>query len=122
MKTRSLDSFPWVLVILGLAITFPPMSRGQTGPPRKAADLYGYYCKGCHGATGKGDTKLGQKLGVPDFTSVKIQEKMADDQMFKAIKDGIKKESVERMKPYGDKLNEEQIKGLVAYIRTLKTP
>ena len=36
-------------------------------------------CAKCHGADGKGDTKIGQKLGVKDFTDAKVQADMKDE-------------------------------------------
>ena len=77
-------------------------------------------CAGCHGKTGKGDTKMGQKLGVRDYTDAKVQAKVKDEEMFKAIKEGLKKDGKVAMKPYGDKLTEEEIKALVVYFRALK--
>ena len=75
-------------------------------------------CKGCHGVEGKGDTKLGQKLGCKDYSDPKVQAAVKDDQMFKSIKDGLKKSDTEVMKPYSSKLTDEEIKALVAYFRT----
>ena len=77
-------------------------------------------CAKCHGADGKGDTKIGQKLGVKDFTDAKVQAEMKDDAAFKAIKEGVKdKDDKTLMKPAED-LSDGDIKGLVAYIRTFK--
>ena len=41
-----------------------------------AADAKANYesnCAKCHGADGKGQTKVGQKLGIKDLTDAKIQ-------------------------------------------------
>lgn len=78
-------------------------------------------CAGCHGKTGKGDTKYGQKMGTKDFTDPKVQESLKDDVIFKAIKEGVKgKDGKDLMKPYADKLSDEEIKALVTYIRAFK--
>ena len=42
-------------------------------------------CAKCHGEDGKGQTKMGQKLGVKDFTDAKVQADLKDDAAFKAI-------------------------------------
>jgi len=42
-------------------------------------------CAKCHGADGKGDTKMGKKLEIKDFTDAKYQASLKDDAMFKAI-------------------------------------
>ena len=47
-------------------------------------------CKVCHGADGKGKTKMGEKAGVKDYTDPKVQEGMKDEEMTKAIKEGVK--------------------------------
>ncbi len=85
-----------------------------------AKTTYDNSCAKCHGADGKGDTKIGQKLGVKDFTDAKVQADMKDDAAFKAIKEGVKdKDDKTLMKPAED-LSDGDIKGLVAYIRTFK--
>ena len=77
-------------------------------------------CSACHGKDGKGETKAGQKLGARDFTDAKVQESMKDEAMFKAIKEGLKKGDTPLMKPYADKLTDEEIKALVKYARGFK--
>ena len=77
-------------------------------------------CMKCHGAEGKGDTKIGQKLGVKDFTDAKVQADMKDDAIAKAIKEGVKdKDDKVLMKP-ADGLSDDEVKALVGYVRGLK--
>jgi len=76
-------------------------------------------CAKCHGADGKGRTKMGEKLGVKDYTDAKVQAEMKDEAMTKAIKEGIKKDDKTLMKAFSD-LSDEQVKGLVAYVRAFK--
>src|ERR1051325_8511206 len=85
-----------------------------------AKAVYEKDCAKCHGADGKGQTKMGQKLGVKDYTDAKVQAELKDDVAVKAIKEGLKdKEGKVLMKP-AESLSDSDIKGLVAYIRTLK--
>lgn len=88
-----------------------------------AADAKATYekdCAKCHGKEGKGDTKMGQKLGAKDYTDAKVQAEMKDDAAFKAIKEGLKdKDGKTLMKP-ADSLSDDEIKALVAYMRTFK--
>ena len=88
-----------------------------------AADAKATYeasCLKCHGTEGKGDTKIGQKLGVKDFTDAKVQADLKDDAIAKAIKDGVKdKDDKVLMKP-ADGLSDDDVKGLVSYIRAFK--
>src|SRR5258708_35863161 len=55
-----------------------------------AKALYEKECAKCHGADGKGDTKMGKKLGAKDYTDAKVQADLKDDAAFKAIKEGLK--------------------------------
>ena len=95
------------------------------GSSLKAADakeLFEKNCASCHGKDGKGDTPAGKKLKAQDFTDAKVQEKLKDEEMVKAIKEGIKdKDSGKtKMKAFGDKLTDDDIKALVAYVRSFK--
>ena len=78
-------------------------------------------CGSCHGKDGKGETKAGKKAEVKDLTDAKYQDSFTDEQMLKQIKEGMKdKNGKEKMKPFADKLSEEEIKALVAYVRAFK--
>ena len=57
---------------------------------------------------------MGKMMGAHDFTTADVQ-KMSDAELTDIIANGKNK-----MPKYGDKLKPEDIKGLVAYIRTLK--
>ena len=86
----------------------------------KAADAkenWDNQCAKCHGADGKGDTKMGKKLGAKDYTDAKVQAELKDDAAFKAIKEGLKdKDDKTLMKP-AEGLSDDDIKGLVAHMR-----
>jgi len=85
-----------------------------------AKATYDKDCAKCHGADGKGQTKMGQKLGAKDYTDAKIQAALKDDAMAKAIKDGLKdKEGKTLMKP-SEGISDDEVKGLVALIRGFK--
>jgi len=82
--------------------------------------LYEKDCAKCHGVDGKGQTKMGQKLGIKDYTDPKVQAELKDEDAAKAIKEGLKdKERKVLMKP-AESLSDADIKGLVAYIRNFK--
>ena len=84
------------------------------------ADNWENNCSKCHGADGKGQTKMGQKLSIKDLTDAKVQQAFTDDVAFKAIKEGLKdKEGKTQMKA-AEGLSDDDIKGLVKHVRTLK--
>jgi cytochrome c553 len=91
--------------------------------PSRAADVqanWAKHCASCHGKDGKGQTKAGRMAGVKDQTDAQYQSGLADDKMFAAIKDGLTADGKEKMKPFKDKLSDDEIKALVAHVRTLK--
>src|SRR5437899_2387531 len=75
-------------------------------------------CAKCHGPDGKGDTKMGKKLDIKDLTDSKYQATLKDEDMFKAIKEGVKDGEKIRMKA-AEGLNDAEMKDLVTYVRTL---
>lgn len=70
------------------------------------------HCASCHGKDGSGATTMGKKLGVKDYTK---EQGFSDAEATKAIKSGSGK-----MKGFGDKLSDADVKALVAYVRGLK--
>ncbi len=85
-----------------------------------AKALYGDNCAKCHGADGKGDTKMGQRLGVKDYTDAAVQAAMKDDVAFKSIKEGLKDQDGKTLMRPADGISDDDIKALVAYMRTFK--
>lgn len=89
----------------------------------RAADVKEVYeknCTKCHGADGKGDTKMGKKVNVKDLTDAKVQAAFTDEQAFKTIKEGKKdKDDKVLMKPL-EGASDDEIKALVAYSRAFK--
>ena len=97
---------------LGLFLTF-----GSVAGAAEAKANWDKHCAKCHGADGKGQTKMGQRLGAKDYTDPKVQAEVKDDAAFAAIKNGLKsKEGKELMKP-AEGLTDEEIKALVGYGR-----
>jgi cytochrome c6 len=79
------------------------------------------HCTKCHGADGKGQTKVGKKLQLKDYTDAKVQAEMKDEEMIKTITEGVKdKAGKEKMKAYKDELSGDEIKDLVAFVRKFK--
>jgi cytochrome c6 len=77
-----------------------------------ASALFKSKCASCHGADGTGSA-MGKKMGAHDFTTADVQ-KMSDAEITDVITNGKNK-----MPKYAS-LKPEEVKGLVAYIRTLK--
>jgi cytochrome c553 len=104
--------------ILTLSIAIMAVSALSAG----AADAKATYekdCAKCHGKDGKGQTVMGKKQGAKDYTDAKVQADLKDEAAIKAIKEGYKKDGKEVMKP-SEGLSDDEIKGLVAYMRTFR--
>jgi mono/diheme cytochrome c family protein len=114
MKTK-IAYVPTLLVAAGLLAAFAGRSF--------AADVKENWeknCQKCHGADGKGQTKMGRQSGVKDYTDPKVQDELKDEKAVKIIKEGIVENGKKKMDPYGEKLNDDEIKALIAYIRAFK--
>ena len=103
INTKMLTIATALAVVLSI-----PLSAGA----QDASALFKSKCAGCHGADGTG-SPTGKKMGAHDFTSPDVQ-KMSDAELSDTITNGKNK-----MPKYGS-LKPEEVKGLVAYIRTLK--
>ena len=77
-------------------------------------------CAKCHGAEGKGDTKMGKKLNIKDLSDATVQAGFTDAEAFKAIKEGLQdKDGKTRMKAI-EGLSDDDITALVQHVRSLK--
>jgi cytochrome c6 len=85
-----------------------------------AKAIYERECTKCHGADGKGDTKMGKKMGAKDYSDPKVQEALKDDAGVKAVKEGLKdKDGKTLMKPT-EGVSDADAKALIAHMRTFK--
>jgi cytochrome c6 len=97
------------------------LAAALTAKGAEAKDNWDANCAKCHGADGKGDTKMGTRLGCKDFTDAAVQAGIKDDEAFNDLKNGMKSDDGKTlMKPFGDQLSDDEIKALVAYVHTLK--
>src|ERR1700690_3916057 len=96
-----------IATALAVVLSLPLSAHAQD-----ASALFKSKCAGCHGADGTGSA-MGKKMGAHDFTSAEVQ-KMSDAELTDTITNGKNK-----MPKYAS-LKPEEVKGLVAYIRTLK--
>ena len=85
-----------------------------------AQENWDHNCAACHGKDGKGQTMMGRKFGLKDYTDPKVQSSFTDEEATKAIKEGVKKDGKQEMKAFGDKFSDDDIKALVKYVRDFK--
>jgi len=97
-----------------LAITLS-LAAATSAYAAEAKENWTKSCAMCHGADGKGKANMKTK----DYTTAAVQDAVTDEAAFKAIKEGFKPAAGPAMKPF-TKLSDDEIKALVAYMRTLK--
>lgn len=103
MKSRA-----WIVVtLLVAAVAAAPVFASDGGA------LYKSKCVACHGADGSGQTSMGKAMKIRDLRSDEVQ-KQTDLELTKVIAGGKGK-----MPGYGKQMSEDDIKALIAHIRTL---
>jgi mono/diheme cytochrome c family protein len=82
-----------------------------------AKELYLKHCKECHGVLGA-PTKAAQRKydKIPNFTDPEFFKSKKDADLVDAVGNGKGRD----MKGFAEKLNKEEIKALVEYVRTLE--
>lgn len=73
--------------------------------------LYNSNCARCHGSDGKGNTKLGQEMGIPDLTTSRISSARVKQVIAKGDGD---------MPAFSKKLKATQINSLTNYVRAMR--
>ena len=106
------------IALLALPAAFALALTTTTAFAADGKAVYADNCTKCHGDDGKGATKMGTKLGAKDYSDAKVQAAVSDDQAFKSIKEGMKKDGKTLMKP--SEFPDADIKASIAYLRTLK--
>ncbi len=105
------------LLPLGLAAGLIAVGSAFAASP---AENYENQCAKCHGADGKGQTKVGKRLNLRDMTTEAYKKELDDAKALASLKEGIKKDGKEIKKSYASEFSDADLKGLIAYVRTLK--
>jgi cytochrome c oxidase cbb3-type subunit 3 len=100
-----------LLVAAGLLVS--SFAYQAAVPAADGSAIFKKNCMMCHGADGKGFPAL----KTPNFTDPKWQSSTKDKEMREVVKNGKKGTA---MQAFGDKLNDEEISAVIAYIRSLK--
>ena len=103
--------------------TPPPAEAGD--PVARGAEHYQLYCATCHGAKGGGDGPLSATLDPKPaaHNDGNYMNALTDEHLTKVIKEGgaaVGKSPL--MAPWGGALNDDQLKDVVAFIRSLADP
>jgi mono/diheme cytochrome c family protein len=98
------------LIAVCILIAAPSAFAGGSGSD--GAAVYKAKCAMCHGPDGAGQTPMGKNLKLRDLRSAEVQ-KQTDKELYDWTAVGKGK-----MPAYKDKLSDEEIKALVAHMRT----
>jgi mono/diheme cytochrome c family protein/uncharacterized membrane protein len=92
----------------------PQSSKAASSGTHAARELFKQHCEKCHGADGTGSAARDRLAEIPNFTDGSWQAQRSNSQLAASILDGKGKE----MPAAGGKVNEEQARSLVAYVRS----
>jgi mono/diheme cytochrome c family protein len=120
-RTQRYGLFSLILTTIGV-VSFAAVALAQNVEVGK--QLYQQRCAPCHGPDGKANTPTAQALNPKprDHTDGSYMNKLSQDHLVKVIKQGgaaVGKSPI--MPPQAD-LNEQQIKDIVAFVRSLAVP
>jgi mono/diheme cytochrome c family protein len=113
MKTRALTKATILAALFAGAFCWSAVADDAT-------PLWNMNCTACHGKDGKGQTMMGRRLQIKDMTDPKVQASFTDADATKDIKEGITENGQPKMKAFGDKFSADEIKDLVAHVRSFK--
>lgn len=102
-------------LVLTLCAALAGTSLGALAADAEAS--YKTHCTSCHGPDGKAKTRAGRMAGAKDLTVKEYQDKFTDEQMIQRLKDGVIDQGKEKMKPFKDKLTDDELKALIAFVR-----
>jgi mono/diheme cytochrome c family protein len=102
------------------AVAFP-LTRAHAANIAEGKQNYDAVCAACHGMTGEADGPGAATLSTPPrkFSDCATMAKISDQTLISVIKDGGTAAHLSsEMQPWGSAFSDDQIKDLVAYIRS----
>jgi mono/diheme cytochrome c family protein len=99
--------------ISNLAIIATVFLTPILGQAQKGAATFQEQCVGCHGPDGRAQTDMGKTMHAADLTSSAVQ-KQSESQLSKIVKNGKGK-----MPSFDGKLSDDEIGGVVTYVKSL---
>ena len=106
-----------------VSFALSPAAHAQNAAEGKR--LYSTYCTSCHGDTGKGDGTAGASLPVKpaDHTNGAVMNKLSDSFLINIISKGGSGAGKSTFMPsWGGALTDQQVRDIVAYIRSIAVP
>jgi cytochrome c6 len=117
---QSVDEFSkWIKRLFAVAVwcSVALVSGGGQVRAESGEEVFAKNCALCHGKDGKAQNPAARKLGVKDLS----QSKATEEEIAKMIAEGKKDDQgVQKMPPFKDKLTPEEIKSLVAVVKSFR--
>ncbi len=109
------------MVVVALLLAHPGASSAISGEIDKGAEIYNRFCIYCHGERGEGDGPAGSLSGVPtgDLSNKAYMELLSDQDLHERIAWGEERFPYLQMPGWRTSLNDDEIRAVVSYIRTL---
>ena len=114
-----------LVVVLFLVMAVPVSFAAEKGDPKAGKARYDLLCGSCHGTSGKGDGPAAAALTPKprDHSDGKYMNTLTDKYFFDIIKGGgASAGKSPLMPPWAGQLSDQDIRNLVAYIRSLAVP
>lgn len=100
---------------LAHAASAPQVKKQGRNGAAKIEGVYQQNCARCHGADGRGETKLGQLYGTPNLTEASLHTRFSDKKLSAIITSGQGS-----MPAFKKNLSKAEIAALVAYVRRFR--
>lgn len=116
---RWVPASAWMILFLCIAALAPPATAGNLAQGKQ---LYQQFCASCHGEMGKGDGPAAAVLTPKpkDLTDKGYMGTKSDEQLFKVVKEGgVAGGLSPLMPPWATSLTDDQIRDVIAYLRSL---
>ena len=113
------------LILTFVAVTLTGSGGAGAQSAAEGQKLYATYCSSCHGDKGRGDGAAGKALPVKpaDHTDGKLMNSFSDEFLLNIISKGGAAVSKSAFMPaWGAVLKENQLRDLVAYVRSIASP
>ena len=105
----------YVLSTRGAASAPQNKKSGRKGQAAKTESVYQQNCARCHGADGRGDTRLGKIYNTPNLTESTLHSRFSDKELSAIITSGQG-----GMPGFKKNLSKAEIAALVSYVRRFR--
>jgi cbb3-type cytochrome c oxidase subunit III len=102
-----------VLTASLVLVAMPLFAQTDDKRTGEGQDVFEEYCIGCHGSDGRAETDMSKKVGAADLTSDAVQQQ-SDSHLRTVIKEGKGK-----MPSFSQKLSDNEISSVLAYVRQM---